>query len=120
MDTIPPMGLSPAPQIVPDQRPTADAVATTRDPRPDIPLPMPPSLSQQATISAGMLTPQTRAEAKPESAPLPESQRTLKPFGVAMLPSEEGRPAAEPTPQAKPEPAPAPAPAAEAPEDAVR
>ncbi len=57
-----------------------------RDPSPEIPLP--PSLSQQGVVSAGMLRgPSQTSEIKA----VEEVGRTLKPYGISMLPSEEAR-----------------------------
>lgn len=77
----------PAPQPTPDLRPTADAAAIARDPTPFVPLP--PTLSQQGVVSAGMV--RSSANAPEGTAAIMESARTLKPFGVSMLPSDEGR-----------------------------
>ena len=77
---------SSSPQPQPDLRPTADAAAVARDPSPEIPLP--PSLSQQGVVSAGMLRgPSQTSEIKA----VEEVGRTLKPYGISMLPSEEAR-----------------------------
>ncbi len=91
---------APAPQFMPDQRPTADAAAIARNPRPDVPLavaavtsPVPAqNLSQTVEISKSML----RADsASPTDPALPLDKRlngidrTLKPYGVSMLPDTE-------------------------------
>lgn len=90
-----PVVRAPAPQMVPDQRPTADAAALARDPRPEVPLtiaaPAVPAarLSQVAEVTRSAL----RAEAPSATDPslpldkrLREVPRTLKPYGVSMLP----------------------------------
>lgn len=92
-------GFAPAPQVQPDTRPTADAAALARDATPDLPLPVPPIPSQQALIGQAALRgigPDARA--RPD-APVAEAERTLKPYGIAMLPersSEEAAAAARP------------------------
>ncbi|TNY32819.1 hypothetical protein [Pelagovum pacificum] len=78
-----------APVLVADQRPTADATALARDPTPETPLPLPASTSQgAATISARLgLSP----DAVGSLAPV---ERTLKPWGIRMLPDDAARQAA--------------------------
>ncbi|WP_085880791.1 hypothetical protein [Roseisalinus antarcticus] len=81
-----------------DTRPTADAAAIVRDPRPDIPLPIPPGQGQTAaTLSAslvGAAHDSARAEADRKVTSVAPIERTLKPYGVAMLPDEAARRAA--------------------------
>ncbi len=77
---------SPAPLPQADLRPTADAAALARDSTPQIPLP--PSFSQQGVVSAGMLR---DLGAVDSSRRVEDVARTLKPFGVSMLPSDAAR-----------------------------
>lgn len=69
---------APSPVMRTDLRPTADTAALVRDPQPDIPLPVPASISQKSTVT----------QAKMSSPPVDVSaiQRVLKPYGVVMLP----------------------------------
>ena len=69
---------APPPILQPDNRPTADAAALARDPRPDIPLPIPASIAQKGAV----------AQARIASAGIGPAQveRVLKPYGVVMLP----------------------------------
>lgn len=86
-----------APTPQPDLRPTADAAALARDASPDVPLP--PSLSQQAVVSAGMMR---DARTEPDAVKKVEKvDRTLKPFGISMLPSDEMREAIKDATKAK-------------------
>lgn len=79
-----------APPTRPDQRPAADAAALARAPRPDVPLPIPPNNGQIAAISQSLMP--TRPDARDESsiAAVSASQRTLKPYGITMLPQPPG------------------------------
>ena len=77
----------PAPQ--PDLRPTADVAAMIRDPRPDIPLPMPASISQKGVVAQAQLLPSDGAVAQVE--------RVLKPYGVVMLPQGPQKDGSAPT-----------------------
>jgi len=79
-------GFAPAPLVQPDTRPAADTVALARDATPDLPLPVPPVPSQQALIGqAALRGSEPDARARPD-APVTEAERTLKPYGIAMLP----------------------------------
>lgn len=79
-----------APRMVADLRPTADAAALARDPRaagasatPPVAAPpatQPATLSQLAEVSRSMIGQRVGAVTEP--------QRVLKPWGVAMLPSD--------------------------------
>lgn len=62
--------------IISDRRPTADAAAIARDPQPEIPLPIPSSIGQSAIVT----------ESKISTTKVVEIERTLKPYGVTMLP----------------------------------
>jgi hypothetical protein len=80
----------PAPKIVPDMRPAADAAATVRITKPELPLgnPTPPANSQVAAVSRSMLGSGKGLELETGSpiAPVTEVERTLKPYGISMLP----------------------------------
>ena len=65
----------------PDMRPTADAAALAQNATPDIPLPVPASLAPVAAVNQSRLSEVTRA-----SDPVAPVERTLKPYGVTMLP----------------------------------
>ncbi len=97
----------PAPRPVADMRPTADAAATVRITKPALPvaMPTPPATSQVAEVSRSMLTPDTGTElqAGARVAPVTMIERTLKPFGISMLPNSAEEAAADATAeQAKP------------------
>lgn len=77
--------VSAAPQVqapIPtaDLRPTADAAALRHDPSPVNPLPLPPSLGQQAEVN------QSRISTTKSIGEVAEIERVLKPYGVNMLP----------------------------------
>ncbi|MEJ6398481.1 hypothetical protein [Yoonia sp. 208BN28-4] len=69
----------PQPVIRADSRPTADAAALARSSIPDIPLPVPASMTPVAEVNKSRM-PQTMADA------VTPVERTLKPYGVSMLP----------------------------------
>ena len=69
---------APPPTLQSDQRPTADTAALVRDPRPDIPLPMPASIAQKGAVAQARV-------ALGETGPA-RVERVLKPYGVVMLP----------------------------------
>ena len=89
MEISPRMALL-VPTFVADLRPAADAAAITRDPRPDLPLPIPPGQGQTAAaISASLVT--AAEDAGPAAAArrvvaVDPPERTLKPWDTAMLP----------------------------------
>lgn len=79
--SIAPSGAAPAPALPsykPDQRPAADAVAIARDTTPDVPLPIPAGFAPLASINQARIAQTVGAVAPVE--------RTLKPYGVTMLP----------------------------------
>lgn len=76
-----------APDIEPDQRPVADVTKAKSDPTPDIPLPIPATTSQSGLIGAAALKP-TDASPKLDSSGVSAAERTLKPYGVTMLPEK--------------------------------
>lgn len=69
------------PTYIADTRPSADAAALARDPRPHIPLPIPASTAQMAMVTAAKLG------ARPSDGK--EVERVLKPYGVTILPYRE-------------------------------
>ncbi|KPP91981.1 MAG: hypothetical protein HLUCCA08_06600 [Rhodobacteraceae bacterium HLUCCA08] len=83
-------GHAPGP-AVPDLRPTADAAAMVRDNIPNLPLPIPPTSDLQGAVSRSMaMAPDEAGKARPD-APVKEPERTLKPYGVTMLPHQDGK-----------------------------
>lgn len=74
-----------------DGRASADAVASTQNPRPDVPLPIPASPSQTGLVSKAALSDK-------EAAPVLDAtgtsavQRTLQPYGISMLPEKQDAP----------------------------
>ncbi|MGJ8611202.1 MAG: hypothetical protein ACSHWY_08915 [Octadecabacter sp.] len=79
------------PAAQPDGRVSADAAASTKEPSPEIPLPIPASPSQTGLVSKAAI------EDK-ETAPILDStgtsavQRTLLPYGISMLPERQDAP----------------------------
>ena len=69
---------APPPTLQADQRPTADTAAIVRDPRPEIPLPIPASIAQKGAV--------VQARIASSDLGLAPTQRVLKPYGVVMLP----------------------------------
>jgi len=74
----------PAPRPIADERPSADALALARDPRPDVPLPVPPVPSQMGLIGQALTGP-VATDPAGIVRPLPDG--TLKPYGVTLLPA---------------------------------
>jgi len=70
-----------------DRRPTADTAAVTRNPQPQVPMPIPPGQSQQAVVNSTMMNTEPAAKTR-ETIPI---ERVLKPYNVAMLPDPAGR-----------------------------
>ena len=77
---------APPPQHQVDTRPTADVAALVRDPRPEVPMPMPASIAQKGAVA--------QAQIAGTAAPVAAVERVLKPYGVMMLPDAptEGAP----------------------------
>ena len=79
-----------APRPVTDMRPTADAAATVRITKPTLPvaMPTPPATSQVAEVSRSMLRQDAGVEGDTSDriAPVAMIERTLKPYGISMLP----------------------------------
>lgn len=93
----------PAPKSVPDMRPTADAAASVRKTMPELALamPSPPATSQLAEVSRSMLGEEAPVELDKRAriSAVSAIQRTLKPYGISMLPqsAEEAAVAARST-----------------------
>ncbi len=93
--SIPPFAAPPSvPRHVPDQRPSADAAATSRQTVPPLPVAAPLGTgtfnSQTAEVSRSMLL-ATAISATGEVRHAPDTQtqeRRLKPFDLPMLPDE--------------------------------
>lgn len=89
MDTGLTFSLLPAPQVMPDLRPAADAAASARQDRPPAalapahPLPCP---ALQAHALRSLLSSEGAGTGGPDAVDPP--RRLLKPFGIEMLPSE--------------------------------
>lgn len=82
------------PTHISDKRPTADAAAISRAPSPEAPLgPMAlavPGLSQVAAVSQSQLAGAPLADTSRTNA-TEQAERTLKPYGVSMLPQSDTR-----------------------------
>lgn len=96
--SIPPFAAPPSvPRHVPDQRPAADAAATSRQTVPPLPVAAPAATgtahSQTAEVSRSMLQ-ATAISATGEVRHAPDNQtpeRRLKPFDLPMLPDEAAK-----------------------------
>jgi hypothetical protein len=79
-----------APQFAPDQRPAADAAVMARDTRPYVAMTIAPTpvagLSQTAAVSRSNVAASAESLELAEKAVV-EIDRTLKPYGVTMLPN---------------------------------
>lgn len=86
--TVAAPALPPAPRPVTDMRPAADAAATARITKPELPvaMPTPPANSQVAEVSRSMLGTGLDTDTSPRIAPVQMLDRTLKPYGISMLP----------------------------------
>lgn len=82
-----------------DGRATADAAATTKDPRPEVPLPMPASPTQTGLVSKATL-PDKETTPKLDTSGVSAMERTLKPYGINMLPEKHDAPKQETPPEA--------------------
>ncbi len=85
-----PAQMASPPPARPDQRPAADAAALNRAPRPDVPLAIPPGNGQIAAISQSLMPTRTDGREKGTVAEVSGVQRTLKPYGITMLPQPPG------------------------------
>lgn len=96
------MGMSPLepsrapapPPVTPDGRPTADTVAVTKDPRPEIPLPLPANASQVGLVSKSTIAQKEADPAVIQIGPSP-AERTLKPYNITLLPEKTEAPKEE-------------------------
>ena len=70
-----------------DGRASADAIETTLNPRPDIPLPIPANSTQTGLVSKAALSEKESAPRLGEAG-LSSAERTLKPYGINMLPEK--------------------------------
>ena len=86
----------PPPQ--PDGRATADAAASRKDPQPEVPLPIPASPTQTALVSKAAL-PDNETAPKLDTTGVSAVQRTLKPYGISMLPEKHDAPKQEAPPE---------------------
>lgn len=86
------------PPAQPDGRVTADAAAISKNPRPDVPLPIPASPSQTGLVSKSAL-PDEAVSSKIDDAGISAIQRTLKPYGINMLPETQDAPKQEAPPE---------------------
>jgi len=75
----------PAPAPQDDGRTTADVATITSDPAPQIPLPPPSDRSQTGLVSQSAL-PKKETIPAPDNAGISAAERTLKPYGISMLP----------------------------------
>ncbi len=87
---------APSPAQADGQAP-ADAKATSTDPTPEVPLPIPASPSQTGLVSKASL-PEDEAEPKANITGASAAQRTLKPYGIIMLPEKLETPQQGPLP----------------------
>lgn len=69
----------------PDGRAVADAAATKDARQPDVPMPIPATPAQTGLVSAAALKADT-APAKVDASDVSQAERTLKPYGINMLP----------------------------------
>jgi len=77
-----------------DGRAVADVAASKTDATPEVPLPIPANGSQSGLVSAAALK-ETDASPKLDASGTSAAERTLKPYGVTMLPDpahESARP----------------------------
>ena len=85
----------PALRPVPDMRPAADAAAIRRDTKPALAvaaaMPSPPSTLQIGAVSRSMISGATATEpgGSTRIPAVAQAERTLKPYGISMLPAEE-------------------------------
>ncbi|WP_281984198.1 hypothetical protein [Thalassorhabdomicrobium marinisediminis] len=87
------------PPATPDGRPVADASALSRDPTPEVPMPIPASPSQTALVSKAAL-PEKESPPGAETSGPSSAARVLKPYGISMLPEKGDAPKQEVPPEA--------------------
>ena len=97
-------GFAPVQQAAPppveqDGRVTADAVASIKDPHPEVPLPIPASPLQTGLISKAALS-DKEAAPKLDTTGVSAAERMLKPYGINMLPEKQDAPKQETPDQA--------------------
>lgn len=98
-----PGAVAPAQQSAPppaeqDGRASADAVATVKNPRPEVPLPMPASPSQTGLVSKASMS-DKEAAPKLDTSGVSSAERMLKPYGINMLPEKHDAAKQETPPQ---------------------
>ncbi|MEL6958676.1 MAG: hypothetical protein AAGL89_06955 [Pseudomonadota bacterium] len=81
------------PPPTPDGRATADAAATKSNPRPDVPTPTPSDASQTGLVTRAALS-EKDAAPKLDTSGVSAAERTLKPYGITMLPDTGDTPKA--------------------------
>jgi hypothetical protein len=79
------------PPVVSDGRAPADASAITKDPTPEVPLPVPASPSQTGLVRKAALADRDSAS-NLETTGVSAVQRTLKPYCINMLPEKHDGP----------------------------
>lgn len=78
-----------------DGRATADAKAIASDPTPEVPMPIPASPSQSGLVGKASLS--GDSVGRNEDSGASAEQRTLKPYGISMLPEKTDTPQQDPT-----------------------
>lgn len=86
MDTANVSAIPPRPTHVhrSDLRPTADSAAIARDPRPEVPLPIPPNNRPVGAVNESRM-----GESAEKKSVVVAVERVLKPYGIAILPYVE-------------------------------
>ena len=97
------MLLAPTQQAAPpaaqsDGRASADVAAIKKDPTPEVPLPMPASTTQTGLVSKAAL-PDADTAPKLDASGVSAAERTLKPYGINMLPEKQDAPKQEVPPE---------------------
>jgi len=82
---------TPAPTMEQDTRPVADTIRANADPTPEVPLPLPASTTQTGLISPATLKAADSIQ-KNEGMGVSDFERTLKPYGITMLPEKTDTP----------------------------
>jgi len=98
MAIMQPMPQSAPPPAQADGRAVADAKAVAKDPTPEVPLPIPASPSQTGLVSKAALS-DTESVPKLDMSAVSAVQRTLKPYGINMLPEKQDAPKQETRPE---------------------
>ncbi|MBU2992995.1 hypothetical protein Q4555_02665 [Octadecabacter sp. 1_MG-2023] len=85
-----------APQTAPapaeqDGRVSADAAAITKDPTPEVALPIPANQSQTGLVSKAVISDKEVAP-KLDTSGVSAAERVLKPYGITMLPERQDAP----------------------------